>query len=104
MDRQHIQAIVEIFPQPAGGDGCLQGDVGGRDDTHIRLDRLASADPQDLSLLQETEQQHLQIGRHVSDLVEKQGAVLGVFDMPALCRSRTGEGPFFVTEQLRRDQ
>lgn len=54
--------------------------------------------------MQETEQQHLQIGRHVSDLVEKQRAVLSVFDMSALCRSRTGERSFFVTEQLRCDE
>src|SRR5205823_11651805 len=86
LDGQHVQTVIEIFAQLAGGDRLPQPNIGRRDNPDIDLDRPASADAQDLPLLQKAQQEALQIDRHVADLVEKEGAALRVLYMAALVR------------------
>ena len=102
--RQHVEAVIEILAQLAGGDRLAQPHIGRGDDADIDLDRLPAADPQDLALLQKAQQQALQIDRHIADLVEKQRAAMGVLDVAVLAPDGAGERAFFVPEELRGDQ
>src|SRR5579862_167637 len=42
--------------------------------------------------------------RHVADLVEKDGAVFGLFEFADVAARSAGEGTFFVTEEFRLDE
>jgi hypothetical protein len=59
-----------------------------------------AADPVELAVGQHAQQAGLQLGRHVADLVEEQGAAVGLLEAAPPLRRRTGEGAALVTEQL----
>ena len=52
VDGDHAEAIKKVFAELAGLYAFGQVLVGGRDDTHVHLDRLGGADPRDLALLE----------------------------------------------------
>ena len=54
--------------------------------------------------LQHAQQPGLGLERHVADLVEEQGAALGLLEPPDLARIGAGERALLVTEQLALDQ
>ena len=53
-----------------------------------------------LLVLQDAEQLSLGLQRHVADLVEQQGALMGSVDQPGLVAAGSSEGPSLVAEQL----
>ncbi len=59
-----------------------------------------AADPVELAIGQHAQQAGLGVGRHVADLIEEQGAAVGLLEAAAALIGRTGEGTFLVTEQL----
>ena len=74
------------------------------DDAHVGADCGAAADGHVFALLQDTKQPRLRLHRHVADLVEEQGAALGLLEASGLTVDRAGEGALLVTEQLRFDE
>ena len=103
-DREHVQAIVEILAEIAGGDGLFEVLVGGGDEPHVRRDRLGAAQPLELALLQDPQQLHLRGEVELADFVEKERAAFRQFEASLLRRVGAGERAFFVAEQLRLDQ
>ena len=103
-DREDVQAVVEILAQPALGDGLRRVAIAGRDDAHVGLHRLVAADAQDLAGLEHAQQLHLELERHLGDLVEEQGAARGALEVPAVSLARAREAAALVTEQLALDQ
>ena len=87
-DREHVQAIEQVFAEAAAFDVVDQVAVGGRDDPHVDLDGLAPADRLDLALLDGAQQLDLRRHRQFADLVEEQRAA-GGFDELAECASRS---------------
>ena len=78
--------------------------VRGGDDAHVRLHRCVPADAVVLAVGEHAQQAHLQIGRHVADLVEEQRAALGLLEATAARGLRAGERAALVTEQLGLEQ
>jgi hypothetical protein len=60
-----------------------------------------AAHPLELTLLENAQKLRLQIERQVADLVEKQRTSVGQLEAAPLRGGRTGDGAFFVAEQLR---
>ena len=88
------QAGVEIFGQrPAAG----------RDDAHV--DRVAAVEPDrpDFAGGEHAVEQLLGLGGKCADLVEQQGAAVGLDDLADLGRERAREGALFVAEQFAVD-
>ena len=54
----HVQPVEQVFAEPAALP-MSSASVGGRDDAHVDLDRLAAADRLDLAFLQHPQQFHL---------------------------------------------
>ena len=79
-------------------------DIGGGDDPHVDADVLRSADPIDHFLLEHAEQFRLSAGAHVADLIEKQRATIGQFELAGAGLMCVGEGSFFVPEQFALEQ
>jgi hypothetical protein len=96
----HVQAVVQIFAEQAVAHALFQVLVGGGDHAHVRLDRLVPADAVEVAIGQHAQQACLQVERHVADLVEEQGAVLGLLEAAAPHRLGAGEGAALVAEQL----
>ena len=82
IDRDYVQPVIEILPEFLVGNLLHQIAVGQCQEADIQLDRCRSADPGDLLGLDGTKQLGLKIQRHVADLIQHQGTVVGHFKQP----------------------
>ena len=103
-DREHVQPVVEILAELAGGDRLLEILVGGGDQADVGADGLGAAQPLELALLQHAQQLDLRREVQLADLVEEQRAAVGQLEAPLLGGVRAGERALLVAEQLRLDQ
>ena len=100
----HVQPVQQVGAETALGHPRLQVLVGGGDHPHVDPDQLASADPEKLALGQHPQQPGLQRGRHVADLVQEQGAAMGLFETADMAPVGAGEGTGLVAEQFALQQ
>ena len=98
------EAIIEIVAERARRDHCVEVLMGRTHDPGVDCDRLASADPLDHPLLQESQQLDLKRQRNVADLVEEQCPAMGELDLALGRLDRAGEGALFVAEQFGLEQ
>src|SRR5262245_50224806 len=78
--------------------------MGSRDDAHIRLEARAAADRCVLALLKHAQQPSLSLDRHVTDLIEEEGASGRLLEPSGCARRRAGECALLMPEQLTLDQ
>ena len=104
VDRDHVEAVVEVLAEAPGLDLLGQVAIGGRHHAHVDVDGGGGAHRLDLAVLQHP--QHLGLGarRHVADLVEEHGAAVGGDELADLLAHRAGEAALLVAEQLGLDQ
>ena len=100
VDADDVQAVEQVFAELAGLHQGFQVLVRGGNDAHVDPHRRVAADPVELAIGQHAQQAGLGVGRHVADLVEKQGAAVGLLEAAAALVGRTGESAFLVAEQL----
>ena len=99
LDREDGEAVEQIFAEGAGVDRRVDVAMGGGDDPHVHADLAAAADPLHGALLEHAQQLHLHLGGHVTDLVEKEGAAIGLLEPALVLGMGAGERAFLVTEQ-----
>src|SRR6266849_4241362 len=104
LDRDDIQAVIEVFPERARGDALGQVLVGGGQHPHVHPERVLAAHPLEGLLLQHPQYLGLGLEAHVADLVEEEGALVRELELAAPPRHRAGERAALVTEQLGLDQ
>ena len=63
LDREDVQAVVQVLAQLARRDRLLDAAAGGGDDAHVDLDRLGPADPGDRGRLEHAQQPDLDLER-----------------------------------------
>ena len=104
VDVDDVQPVEQVLAEAAVRQALFQILVGGGDDAHVDL--LAARRPQrpDLALLQDAQQLGLQRGRQLADLVEEQGAAVGLDEQAGAIRARVGERAALVAEQLALQQ
>ena len=78
--------------------------VGGGDDAHVDLDRALGADRVDLAFLQGAQQLDLHVQRQLADLVQEQGAAVGLLELAQVLVGGAGEAALLVAEQDGFDQ
>ena len=76
----HVEAMQQVGAEAAFGDQRFEVLVGGRDHAHVDADQFAPADAEELAFGQHAQQPRLQRQRHVADLVEEQGAAIGLLE------------------------
>ena len=103
-DRKDVQAVEQVLAETALLHVVDQVAVGGRDDAHVDLDRLARADRLDLALLDRAQQLDLRGRRQLADLVEEQRAAGGLDEFAGVALGGAGEGALLVAEQDRLDE
>ena len=82
----------------------LQVLVGGGDQTDVHPDGLVAADPLELPGLEHAQELGLRGRAELADLVEEQGAAVGLLELALAPGLRAGERPALVAEQLGLDQ
>src|SRR5439155_6152453 len=99
LEHDPTQSVVEIFPEGAALDRCLEIAMGRGDQPDVDAPRLGRADRTNLAVLKEPEQHRLGIRRQLADLVEEEGPAVGDGEETLLLRDRSGERAALVTEQ-----
>jgi hypothetical protein len=95
------EAIVEVEPEPSGGDDLPEVLVGGGDQPHVDADRLFAADADDLLLLEHAEEAGLDGRRQVGHLVHEERAAVGQLEPSGVGAGGAGEGAALVAEGSR---
>ena len=103
-ERQHIEPVIQVFPESAGLDLLFQVFVGGRHHTNIDLDRLATAHGLDHPFLDGPQQLDLHVQRQVADFVQEEGAAMGQLEAADPVGHRTGEGAALVAKEFALNQ
>ena len=98
VDGDLADAVEQIFAEAALFDQAPQVLMGGAHHAHIDRDFFTPAEALDYPLLQKTQQLGLQRKRQIAYFVQKQGAVVGVFDLALGLFARAGERAFFIAE------
>ena len=104
LDRQHVEPVEEILAELAGGDPGAEVDVGRSDHAHIDRALIAGADPAHQALLEHAVELYLHRQREVGDLVEEDGAAVGLLEQTAAVAGRPGEAALEVTKELALEQ
>ena len=103
-DLDDVQAEEQILPEASLPYEFRQVPVGGRDDPNVDVDVVVPSQACEFRVLQHLEEHCLEARRHLADLVQKDGAGVGEFELPVLARRSTRERPFFVAEELALQQ
>src|ERR1700731_2535795 len=74
--------------------------MGGRDDAHIDLDGFVVPNTLQLSALEKAQELRLQRQRHLSNLIQKQGAAVGRLDAASTSLNRPGKRSPGMPEEL----
>ena len=95
-----VQAEEQILAELSGGNRVLQVAVGRRDQAHVDVLGARRAHALDLAGLEHAQQLGLLANRHVADLVEEDGAVVGQLEAPDAIHAGVGKGALHVSEEL----
>ncbi len=101
MERDDVQPVKQVFPERALFGRRFEVRVRGRKDTNIRLDRLHSAHPLKLALLEHAEQLDLERGIELAYFIEKKRAALSQLEPAGPRINSPGKSAFLVAEELR---
>ena len=98
-----VEAVVEVHAEPAVLDEARQRPVGRDDDPRVDAARAVAAYTLDREILNGAQQLRLRGRRQIRDLVEKERAVVRVFELAAPAPHARGR-PLLDAEQLRLEQ
>ena len=95
-----VQPVKQILPEPPVADQLRQIGVGGRNNPDVDLDRAGVPQSLQLALLQDPQELGLQAAAHRSDLVKKERAQVGGFELPLACGDGASKGAARMPEEL----
>ncbi len=104
IDRKHVEPVIQIAAKRPILYGLFQILVGGRYDPYVGLDGLVSADPFEFFLLQHPQQADLDIQTDGTDFIQKNGSLVGQFELALFLFDGAGKSPQFMAEQFALDQ
>ena len=94
------EPVVQVGAKAAGAHFFGQLAVGGGNDAYIHMALLIRPQALQLAVLQYPQQLGLHAERQFADLIEKQRAAIGQFELATARAGRAGEGAAHVAEQL----
>ena len=104
MQRDHLDAVVQIFAKGAVVDHGAEVSVGGTHDADVGLQRLGAADALEFPILQHPEQFALQLQRQFADFVDEQRAGRRRLEFARGGLVGAGESALLVAKQFVFDQ
>ena len=108
-ERRHLQRdaldpVVDVGPEAPRLHLVLERTQRRRDEPDVHRDLRRSPDTHEPPVLEKPEQLHLCGERHLSNLVEKEGASCRRLDLAAGSLARAGESALLVAEELALEQ
>ena len=103
-DREHVQAVEEVGPEPAGADFGGEIPVRRGHDAHVHAADAALPDATQLALLKRAEEPALHGGARVADLVQEERPAVRELEESGTVGVRAGERALRVAEELALDQ
>src|SRR4029078_994950 len=100
IELEYGESVIKIFAEPAFADEFTQVAVGGGDDAAIHGDFLGFGNRQRGMTFENSQKLGLAVEGHLADLVEEQGAGVGLSKEAGVVGLCAGEGAFFVAEEL----
>ena len=102
--RDHVQAIKQVFSKRAIRAHLIEIAMRSRDDAHVHIHRLRRAHGPHRAVLQHTQQLRLKREWHVADFIEKQAAAIGRLKQSLLRGRSARKRTLGITEQLTLQQ
>jgi hypothetical protein len=100
VDRDDVQAVVEVAPEAPAVHRLLEVAVRGGEEARVGLESDLASHALEGPFLEDAEEEKLCRWRDLPDLVEEQGTAAGQLETPLLQAGGTGEGAPFVPEEL----
>src|SRR5437879_6139330 len=97
---EHVQPIKEVLAEASELDFLLQIPIACSNHTDVYLDSPCSADSLELTLLKNTQQLGLQRQSKFSNLVQKDGASVGLLQLASRLSCSSRECPALVAEEF----
>src|SRR5690606_18095846 len=94
------EPVVEVLPELSFLDGLLHVLVRRRDEADVDVDLLLATQPPEGALLERAQELDLDVGLHLRDLVEEEGAPVGQLEAAGLLVQGAREGALLVAEEL----
>jgi hypothetical protein len=104
VDGDHVDAVEEVLAEFAVLHRRGEIELGRHEHAHVEPDGLLPAEALERALLQDAQQLHLRLDRHVVDVVEEQDTPVGPFEPPLFQRARVRERALLVAEDLVLEQ
>ena len=104
IDLNHGQPVVKVEPEAARLALCPQVPIRGRDDPCVERNVLQSTDSAECSFFKHAQKFCLQAELQLADLVQQEGAALGLFEHSFFAGLGVGEGALLVPKQFAFDQ
>src|SRR5208282_4658019 len=104
LQRNDVEAVIQVLAETAFANQLHQIFVGGRENANVDLDCIGAAETHELALLNDAEQLGLRFRANRGDFVEENRPLVSYFEKAFLRRDRAGEGAFHMAEQLRFEQ
>src|SRR3569832_2224686 len=101
VDANDTEPTKSDFTEQTGLYALFEVLMRGGDDAYVDLDRRLAADAIELAVGEHAQQPRLALGRHVADLIEKQGAAVGLLEAAAARGGGAREGAALVPELFR---
>ena len=101
VDREHVEAVEQVFAERTGFHLARQVTVGRGDDAHVHLGRAARTHSVHFAFLQGTEQFHLCVQRQLADLIEEQRAAIGLDKLAGGFGNSAGKRALLMAKQDR---
>jgi hypothetical protein len=99
-----VETMQQVFAEQSLPHALLEILVRGRDHADVRLLRRVAPDAVILAVGEHAQEAHLQIGRHVADLVQEQRPAFRLLEAAPARALRTGERAALVSEELGLEQ
>ncbi len=103
-NREHVEAVVQVFAEGADFNHAFEVFVGRGNDPHIGALGLVAAHALKGPLLQYTQQLDLHRQRHIADFIEEQRTAIGQLETPGAAGDGPGKGALLMTKQLAFQQ
>src|SRR5258707_7944353 len=104
LNREDIEPVEQVLPEGAFSYGCTQVRVCSRDYSHVYRNCLTAPNSFEFSLLENSQQSNLGLGRQVTYFVQKYRSAISRFKASYSPLHAAGERSFLVPKQFGSDQ
>lgn len=98
-----VEPVIEILAKAPCLGGLQQVDLGSRDHPYIQRDELVRAKPFQVALLEHPQEMHLGANGHGFDLIQQQGATVGMLEFADTGFLGIGKGTSLMAKEFALD-